>query len=143
MEWQHNEYMISTDKDRLQMDVIQKYLSEESYWAQGRRREDTERAIENSICFGVYEGEKQVGFARVITDMATFAYVGDVFILPDCQKKGLSKRLMEAILSHPELQNLRRWILATKDAHGLYAQYGFTELKFPERWMERPAPWAY
>jgi GNAT superfamily N-acetyltransferase len=143
MEWQHNEYTISTDKERLQVDVIQQYLSEESYWAQGRRREDTERAIENSVCFGVYKSEKQVGFARVITDMATFAYIGDVFILPGDQKKGLSKRLMEAILSHPELQNLRRWILATKDAHGLYAQYGFTELKFPERWMERPAPWAY
>jgi GNAT superfamily N-acetyltransferase len=143
MEWQHGEFLISDDKDRFQLDVIQKYLSEESYWAQGRRREDTEKAIENSICFGVYYLEQQVGFARVITDKATFAYIGDVFILADHQKKGLSKRLMEAILSHPELQNLRRWILATKDAHGLYAQFGFHELKFPDRWMERPAPWAY
>lgn len=143
MELQHGEFLISTDKQRLQVDVIQTYLAEESYWAQGRTLEETERAIENSICFGVYLGDAQVGFARVITDKATFAYIGDVFILPDQQKKGLSKRLMEAILSHPELQNLRRWILATRDAQGLYAQYGFTELKFPERWMELPAPWAY
>jgi GNAT superfamily N-acetyltransferase len=143
MEWQHGEFTISDDKSRLQLDVIQKYLSEDSYWAQGRTREITERAIENSICFGVYEGEKQAGFARVITDKATFAYIGDVFILPEYQKKSLSKRLMEAILSHPELQNLRRWVLATKDAHGLYAQYEFTELKYPERWMELAAKWAY
>ncbi len=143
MEWQHEEFVISTDPGRLQLDVIHKYLSEDSYWAQGRARETTERAIENSLSFGVYSGEKQVGFARIITDKATFAWIADVFILPEHQKKGLSKRLMEAILSHPELQNLRRWVLATKDAHGLYAQYGFTPLKFPERWMELAAPWAY
>jgi len=143
MEWHHDEFVISTDKARLQLDVIHRYLSEESYWAQGRSIEATRKAVENSICFGVYQADKQAGFARVITDMATFAYLGDVFILPQYQKKGLSKRLMEAILAHPELQNLRRWILATKDAHGLYAQYDFTPLKFPERWMERPAPWAY
>ncbi len=143
MEWQHGEFIISTDKERLQLDVIHKYLSEESYWAQGRTFEHTQTAVENSICFGVYQGGEQVGFARVITDKATFAYLGDVFILTAYQKKGLSKKLMEAILADPELQNLRRWILATKDAHGLYAQYGFTPLKFPERWMERPAPWAY
>lgn len=143
LEQQHGEFLISTDKQRLQVDVIHKYLSEDSYWAKGRGREDTEKAIENSICFGVYYGSDQIGFARVISDKATFAYLGDVFILPGFQKKGLSKRLMEAILSHPELQNLRRWILATADAHGLYAQYGFNELKYPERWMERPAPWAY
>jgi GNAT superfamily N-acetyltransferase len=143
MEWQHGEFVISTDKARLQLDVIHKYLSEESYWAQGRTLENTRKAVENSVCFGVYRQDKQAGFARVITDKATFAYLGDVFILPEYQKKGLSKKLMEAILADPELQNLRRWILATKDAHGLYAQYGFTPLKFPERWMERPAPWAY
>ncbi len=143
MEWQHEEFVISTDKARLQLEVIHRYLSQESYWAQGRSIEATEKAIENSLCFGVYQADKQAGFARVITDKATFAYLGDVFILSQYQKKGLSKRLMEAILAHPELQNLRRWILATKDAHGLYAQYDFTPLKFPERWMERPAPWAY
>ena len=143
MEWKFDEFLISTDPALLQIDVIHKYLSEESYWAQGRELEITAQAIENSISFGVYHEEKQIGFARVITDKATFAYLGDVFILEGYRGKSLSKRLMEAILSHPELQNLRRWILATKDAHGLYAQYGFTPLKFPERWMERPAPWAY
>lgn len=143
MEWQHDEFVISTDPARLQLDVIHKYLSEDSYWAKGRKREITRKALENSLCFGVYRDGKQVGFARVITDKATFAWLADVFILPEHQKKGLSKRLMEAILSHPELQGLRRWVLATKDAHGLYAQYGFTPLKFPERWMELPAPWAY
>ena len=142
-EFQHNEFMISDDKSRLQLDVIHKYLSEDSYWAQGRKLETTKTAIENSICFGVYKLEEQVGFARVVSDQATFAYIGDVFILPDYQKKGLSKRLMEAILSHPDLQNLRRWVLATQDAHGLYAQYDFTELKHPDRWMELAAKWAY
>jgi GNAT superfamily N-acetyltransferase len=143
MEWQHDEFTISDDAARLQLDMIHEYLSGESYWAQGRPEEVTAKAIENSVNFGVYQGTEQVGFARVITDKATFAYIGDVFILPQAQRKGLSKKLMEAILSHPELQNLRRWVLATKDAHGLYAQYDFTPLKFPERWMERPAPWAY
>lgn len=143
MEWQHNEFTISTDPARLQLGVIHKYLSEDSYWAKGRELEITKRAIENSLCFGIYHGSEQVGFARVITDKATFAWLADVFVLPAYQRKSLSKRLMEAILSHPELQGLRRWVLATKDAHGLYAQYGFTPLKFPERWMELPAPWAY
>src|ERR1044072_741173 len=143
MEWQYEEFVISTDEERLQIDVIHKYLSEESYWAQGRTLENTRKAIENSICFGVYRDDQQLSFARVITDKATFAYLGDVFILPGYQKKGLSKSLMEAILAPPQLQNLRRWILAIKDAHGLYAQYDFTPLKFPDRWMERPAPWAY
>jgi len=143
MEWQHNEFLISTDPARLQLDVIHKYLSEESYWARGREFEITKSAIENSLPFGIYQGDAQAGFARVITDKATFAWLADVFILPEYRGKNLSKRLMEAILSHPELQGLRRWVLATKDAHGLYAQYGFTPLKFPERWMERPAPWAY
>src|ERR1041384_2254049 len=126
MEWKFDEFLISTDPALLQIDVIHKYLSEESYWAQGRELEITAPAIENSISFGVYHEEKQIGFARVITYKATFAYLGDVFILEGYRGKSLSKRLMEAILSHPELQNLRRWILATKDAHGLYAQYGFT-----------------
>jgi len=143
MEWKHNEYLISTDEKRLQLDVIQKYLSEDSYWAKGRELEVTKRAIENSLCFGVYQGEAQVGFARVVTDRATFAWIADVFILPDQRGKSLSKRLMEAILSHPELQGLRRWVLATKDAHGLYTQFEFTPMKFPERWMERAAKWAY
>lgn len=143
MEWQHGEFIISTDRRRLQLDVIHKYLSEDSYWAQGRELEVTRQALENSLCFGVYNGDRQIGFARVVTDRATFAWIADVFILPEHRGKSLSKRLMEAILSHPELQNLRRWVLATKDAHGLYAQFDFTPMKFPERWMERAAKWAY
>lgn len=143
MEWQKEEFIISTDKARLEIETIQKFLAEESYWAQNRTLEQTQRAIENSICFGVYAEEKQIGFARVVSDCATFAYIGDVFILPEYRGKNLSKQLMEAMLEHPDLQNLRRWILATRDAHGLYGQFGFHNLKFPERWMERPAPNAY
>lgn len=141
--WQHGEFIISTDRRRLQIDVIQKYLAEESYWATERTLEQTTRAIENSLSFGVYRGENLIGFARVVSDYATFAYLGDVFILPEFQGKGLSKFLMETIIEHPDLQNLRRWILATKDAHRLYEKYGFFALRRPERWMEKPAPNAY
>jgi GNAT superfamily N-acetyltransferase len=137
------EFVICTDRDRLQIDVIHKYLSEESYWAPERTVEQTATAIKNSLPFGVYKGENQVGFARVVTDYATFAYLGDVFILPDYQGKGLGKFLMETILAHSDLQNFRRWILATKDAHALYEKYEFAALRHPERWMERTAPNAY
>ena len=142
-EYQQNEFTISTDKSRLQIDVIQKFLSEDSYWAKSRTLEQTQIAIENSLCFGLYYETRQIGFARVVTDFATFAYIGDVFVLEEFRGKGLSKWLMEVMINHPRLQNLRRWILATKDAHGLYAQFGFHGLKFPERWMELPAPNAY
>jgi len=141
--WQRDRFEISTDKSRLQIDVIQKFLSDESYWAQNRTFEQTRTAIENSVCFGVYDADKQIGFARVISDFATFAYIGDVFVLSEYRGQGISKWLMETMLGHPDLQGLRRWILATKDAHGLYSQYGFHGLKFPERWMELPAPNAY
>src|SRR5207247_1236169 len=100
-------------------------------------------AIENSFCFGVYRGREQVGFARVITDKATFAYIGDVYILADHRSRGLSKWLMQTIVEQPDMQKLRRWLLATKDAHGLYEQYGFAALVHPDRWMERTAPDAY
>ncbi len=143
MDWQNGEFIISTDRNRLQTDAIHKFLTEESYWAKERTREQTERAIKNSLPFGVYKGENLIGFARVVTDYATFAYLGDVFILSEFRGRGLSKWLMETILEHPELQNFRRWILATKDAHELYEKFGFTSLKFPERWMERTAPNAY
>lgn len=141
--WQRDRFEISTDKSRLQIDVIQRFLSDESYWAQSRTLEQTRTAIENSVCFGVYDADKQIGFARVISDFATFAYIGDVFVLSEYRGQGISKWLMETMLVHPDLQGLRRWILATKDAHGLYSQYGFHGLKFPERWMELPAPNAY
>ncbi len=100
-------------------------------------------AIENSLCFGLYIEDKQIGFARVVSDFSTFAYLGDVFVLTEYRGKGLSKWLMKVMISHPELEGLRRWVLATKDAHGLYSQFGFHGLKFPERWMELPAPNAY
>jgi N-acetylglutamate synthase-like GNAT family acetyltransferase len=137
------EFEISTDKSRLNLDVIHRFLSEKSYWANKRSLEQTKTAIENSICFGVYHNGSQIGFARVISDKATFAYIGDVFILDEFRGRGLSKMLMQTMLEHPDLQGLRRWVLATKDAHGLYEQFGFTLMKFPERWMELPAKDAY
>jgi len=143
MESTKGQYTISNDKGRLQLEVIQKFLSEDSYWAQDRTVDQTRRAIENSLCFGLYHQETQIGFARVITDFATFAYLGDVFVLEEFRGQGLSKWLMETIISHPDLQDLRRWILATRDAHKLYEKYGFHGLKFPDRWMEKPAPNAY
>jgi GNAT superfamily N-acetyltransferase len=142
-EWQNGEYTISTERERLQIDVIFKYLTGESYWAKERTREQTETAIKNSLPFGVYKGENLIGFARVVTDYATFAYLGDVFILEAHRGKGLSKWLMETIVNHPELQGLRRWVLATRDAHALYEKYEFSALRFPERWMEKTAPNAY
>src|SRR6185369_13535802 len=111
-----------------------------AYWALGRTRETVERAIENSLPFGIYGPADQVGFARIITDHATFAYLADVFVLPEHRGRGLSVWLMEVISDHPQLQGLRRWLLATKDAHELYRKFGFSELKEPERWMERFAP---
>ena len=143
LEWQRGEFTIRTDRNRLQIDAIHKYLSEESYWAKERTREQTETAIKNSLPFGVYKGENQIGFARVVTDYATFAYLGDVFILEGFRGQGLSKWLMETIINHPDLQGFRRWILATKDAHALYEKFGFAELRFPMRWMEKTAPNAY
>jgi len=134
---------VSTDKSLLDLEIIHAFLSTRSYWARDRTKEQTRTAIEHSICFGLYDDDKQIGFARVISDHATYAYLGDVFVLENHRGHGYSKMLMEAIVSHPELQGLRRWTLATKDAHGLYEQFGFTSLKFPERWMERAAADAY
>ena len=143
MKQRKGEYEIDTDKRRLDLSAIHRFLSQESYWAKNRTMEQTLTAIENSLCFGVYQGREQVGFARVITDKATFAYIGDVFILDGHRGKGLSKWLMEIIVAQPDLQGLRRWLLATYDAHGLYRQFDFDALKHPERWMERTAPDAY
>jgi GNAT superfamily N-acetyltransferase len=139
-EWRRGEYSISTDRARLELETIHDYLSKESYWAKGRSMETISRSIENSLAFGVYNGAEQVGFARVITDYATFAWLADVFILDSARGQGLGKWLVEVILVHPELQGFRRWILATKDAHELYRRFGFVELKRPERWMERHDP---
>ncbi|WP_370996529.1 GNAT family N-acetyltransferase [Mucilaginibacter sp. RCC_168] len=134
-------FQISTDKSLLNVDVIYNYLNDDSYWAQGIRRDVLEKGIANSMCFGVYQQDVQAGFARVVTDNATFAYLCDVFILPDFRQKGLSKWLVQTIVKHPDLQGLRRWSLATADAHGLYSQFGFTEITRPERWMEIFTPY--
>lgn len=141
--WQKGEFIITTNPEDLQIDAILDYLVNQSYWANKRTNEQMEIIINNSLCFGVYKNEKQIGFARVVTDYATFAYLGDVYILPDLQGNGLGKWLMEVISDHPHLQGFRRWVLATRDAHGLYEKYGFSEFKHPERWMEKAAPDAY
>lgn len=126
---------ISTDRARMDVDTIHRYLSGESYWAKGIPRDLVERAIENSLCFGAFEGGAQVGFARVVTDCATFAYLADVFVLPSHRGRGIAKRIMEAVMAHPSLQGLRRWHLLTRDAHALYAQFGFAPLEAPDRHM--------
>ncbi len=138
----HMDIEISSDPERLDIDVIHRWLSEESYWAQGVPRELVERAVANSLCFGVYLGGEQVGFARVVTDWTTHAWLADVFILSPYQGRGYGKALVAAVLAHPELQGLRRWMLATRDAHGLYAQNGFTPVP-ADRFMERTRPNPY
>jgi N-acetylglutamate synthase-like GNAT family acetyltransferase len=126
---------ISTDRARLDVASIHRYLSEESYWAKGISRALVERAIAHSLCFGAFDGAMQVGFARVITDYATFGYLADVYVLESHRGRGISKCIMDAVRAHPELQSLRRWHLVTRDAHGLYAQYGFVPLDAPDRHM--------
>jgi len=136
------EFLVSTDRRRLNLDVIYGFLTN-CYWAKGISREIVARSIEHSLCFGIYDNGSQVGFARVISDFATLAYLGDVFVLESHRGRGLSKWLMECMVYHPALQNLRRWILLTRDAHGLYSQYDFTPLKSPERYMELHRPDVY
>ena len=138
--WERGEYSISTDRARLDVPLIHEYLCNTSYWATGRSLEVVERSIENSLSFGIYKGSKQAGFARVVTDFATFAWIADVFVLPEHRGRGLSKWLMEVMMAHPQLQGFRRWVLSTKDAHGLYERFGFIKLHRSERWMERPDP---
>lgn len=133
-------FTISTDKDLLNLEMIYNYLSKESYWSKGITADRVRNSIANSICFGVYDNRKQVGLARVITDKATFAYLCDVFVLDSHRGIGLSKWLMQTILGHPELQGLRRWVLATADAHGLYKQFGFGPLAKPDNWMDIYTP---
>lgn len=134
--WQRDGYLISTNASMLDLEVVHGYLSR-SYWAAGVPEDVVRRSIENSLCFGVYRGEEQAGFARVVTDRATFAYLADVFVLEEHRGQGIGKWLVEVILSHPELKGLRRWMLATRDAHDLYRRYAFTELARPGIFMER------
>ena len=154
MEYRRGEFLISTSRERLSLDVVYGFLTN-CYWAKGIPREVVARSIEHSLCFGIYDespglakeaghGEPtQVGFARVVSDFATVAYLGDVFVLESHRGQGLSKWLMECVMKHPALQNLRRWILLTRDAHGLYSQFSFTPLQAPERYMEFHRPNVY
>jgi GNAT superfamily N-acetyltransferase len=141
MEVKQAAYTISTDPDKLQLEVIHRYLTEEAYWTTGRTREMTEKSIEHSLCFGVYFHDQQVGFARVITDYTIFAYLCDVFILTEFQGQGLGKWLTETILKVLDDEGVRWTMLATRDAHELYEDYGgFQKLYLPEKWMGRVNP---
>jgi len=127
-------FEISTDRARLDVALVHEFLRT-SYWAEGRQRTVVERSIEHSLCFGVYQGGRQVAFARVVSDRAVFAYLMDVFVVPEFRGRGISKALMRAVLDHPELQNLRLFLLRTSDAHGLYEQFGFRPVANPESLM--------
>jgi GNAT superfamily N-acetyltransferase len=156
IESRRGEFLISTDPARLDVEMIYEFLTN-CYWARGVPREVVARSIEHSLCFGIYDESSetfpglaqdkrhgaQVGFARVITDFATIAYLGDVFVLESHRGRGLSKWMMECITQHPALQGLRRWILLTRDAHGLYSQFGFTPVAAPDRYMELHQPDVY
>ena len=147
--WRRGEFEISTDATRVDLETVHRFLSEQAYWSPGVPLDVVRRAIEGSVVFGVYrmgeraEQSEQVGFARVVTDKATFGWIGDVFVVERHRGQGLSKWLMECIFAHPDLQGFRRWMLATRDAQGLYAQYGFTPLHDPTRFMERWDPDVY
>lgn len=141
-EWQRGDYTISTDKTRLDLEVIHHFLTT-SYWAKDISLERMKRALEHSLVFGLYHHDQQVGFARLVTDYATFAYLDDVFILEPFRGQGLSTWLLNVIRSHPDVQGLRRWLLLTADAQGLYQKAGFTAPRYPERFMEIWVPDIY
>ena len=136
-------YTISNDKSLLNINVIYDYLSKESYWAKDIPLAIVEKSIDNSLCFGVYCNDVQIGFARLITDKATFGYLADVFIVEQFRGKGLSKWLIETIHAHPKLQTLRGWFLATRDAHELYKKFGWQSLQNPARFMQKPTNIVY
>lgn len=139
MQWTRDDYRVTTDVDAFDFGVVHRYLSEVAYWSPGIAREKVERAARHSLAFGLFKGERQIGYARMITDTATFAYRADVFVLPEHQRTGLGKWMIECVMAHPDLQGLRRMMLVTSDAHGLYAHFGFNAPKHPERIMERLA----
>ncbi len=142
MEWQRGEYVVSTDPVRIDIESVHRFLSDEAYWSPGVPLDVVRRAIAGSIVFGLYRGSEQVGLARVVTDRATFAWLCDVYVLKEHRGHGLGKWLMECVKAHPDLQGLRRWLLATRDAHGLYAQFGYEPVD-PERFMEIRDPDVY
>lgn len=135
------EYEISSDPARIDIDVVHRYLST-SYWAHGRSRATVERSIQHSLCFGAYRSGQQVAFGRVVTDFAVFAYLADIFVVPEFQRRGIGKALVRAMLEHPRLQGLQLVLLRTRDAHGLYSQFGFRALPRPEEMMIRTSPEA-
>ena len=137
------ELRISTDRADVDLDVVHGFLSRHAYWCPGIPRAVVERAVDHSLCFSAWRDGAQVGFARVVTDQATFAYLADVFVLPGHRGQGIATAIMDAVMAHPGLQRLRRFLLATSDAHGLYARHGFTSLARAERFMERYRPDAY
>ena len=130
---------ISTDKQRIDRELVHAFLRDHSYWAASRTREENDRVIDACLTFGVYEDDRQLAYARVLTDTVAFAYLGDVFVLPEQRGRGVGKALMEAILDHPHVKHVRRTALVTDDAHGLYAQYGFAPLDDVRKWMQRRA----
>jgi GNAT superfamily N-acetyltransferase len=136
MNFEQQGFSISTDKTKLDLEMICTFLSS-AYWANQRSRDTVLKSLEHSLCFGLYHQQTQIGMARVITDHATFAYLCDVFVLEEFQGRGLGKFLMQTVLEYPDFTQLRRLMLATKDAHGLYQQFGFDGLVYPDRWMER------
>jgi GNAT superfamily N-acetyltransferase len=142
VEWRRDSFTISTDRAKLDRGAIHEFLTG-SYWATGIPRQVVDRSIEGALCFGLYENDRQVGFARVITDSATFAYLADVYVLESHRGRGLATWLMECILAHPGLAGLRRWMLVTRDAHPLYRKVGFRDLAHPERIMEMTFPGIY
>jgi GNAT superfamily N-acetyltransferase len=142
-EIQKGDYLVSDDKQKIDLTFVHEYLSKESYWAQNIPVDVVTRSIENSISYGVYHSGKQVGFARVVTDKATFAYLADVFIIESYRGKGLSRMLLECIHAHPDVQGLRRWMLGTRDAHGLYTKFGWTPIPYPDRFMQLHFPDVY
>jgi GNAT superfamily N-acetyltransferase len=141
-EWQRDGYTISTDPARLDLEAIHRFLTT-SYWSPGLPLAVLERAVAGSLCFGIYQGATQAGFGRVVTDRATFGYLCDVFVLEPYRGRGLSKWMLECIDAHPELQGFRRWMLFTRDAQGLYRQFGYAQVAIPERCMERRDPDVY
>ena len=140
--WMRGEFEVSTDPNKIYLGLVHSFLTN-SYWSKGIPLQTVQRSIQHSLCFGVYNSNRQVGFARVISDYATYAYLADVFILQEQRGQGLSMWLMECILAHPELRGLRRWALVTRDAHDLYRKFGFEEIRSPQRWMERHDPDVY
>src|SRR5690349_22579102 len=130
-----DDFCISNDKAKLDINTIHEFLSTKAYWSLNIPKEKVQTAIQNALCFGVYHNEKQIGFARVVSDFSAIAYLGDVFILEEYRGKGLSKWLVETIMKHPNLQGLRRWILLTADAHELYRKFGWTDIEDPTKWM--------